>query len=547
MTAADRTAHDRWLWLAASTIDFELTPGEVEELQVHLATCPACARTAAAMRADATALGRPLELLPSRRVDEVVAAAIARRPVRPQRNVLLAAAALLLLAILGAVVVGAYLRRSAEDLQTSLVPSDPPVVQASDPAPSPPVVVDTWETLEFEAGSAASLVPGRFITASTFDGTDLVGVGRGGCPDAVDPPACYVSAWTAAPGGPWVGASDQPGLAVGPGSPVGQHVTGIVDIAAGPAGLVAVGFDVNPLPSSCAVAPCTSGPGVWRSVDGQNWERAHIDLGPGIVDRFSFPVAAIAAGPRGYVMVGYTQTLAPNGSDGQAHAVAWTSPDGIAWTRAADSAEMDVGPCLEGPATPECGGMRAVVTTPDGYIAVGRARTGRSPGDIRPAAWTSPDGLTWARADGGLDFNGWLAGVTVAGPRLVAVGGMCEQDCFTSTVVGMAATSRDGSSWTAVPVPDAADFSAVAYPGGPIFAVGLHTRVGSEGPTDLQLWRSNDGVVWEPVTGLPTPSDVSVYQSVDITASPSRVVIAGWLQDDVAFDFRNYSYSSPPR
>ena len=66
-----------------------------------------------------------------------------------------------------------------------------------------------------------------------------------------------------------------------------------------------MGYDLDPLASSCRVQPCTSGPGVWRSPDGVNWERVQVDFGPSTVDTFSLPIAAIAAGPRGYVMVGY--------------------------------------------------------------------------------------------------------------------------------------------------------------------------------------------------------------------------------------------------
>lgn len=140
-----RPAHERSLELAAMAVDFELTRAETAELEAHLASCPACARRAAAMRADALALGRPLTLLPSSRVDAAVYAEIGRRQARPGRLVLIAAAALLLAALLGALAVGAYLLRDSPTLPTTVIPAPTPTPTAStetiatrpDPTPLP--------------------------------------------------------------------------------------------------------------------------------------------------------------------------------------------------------------------------------------------------------------------------------------------------------------------------------------------------------------------------------------------------------------------------
>ena len=110
MTALERHhEHDRALELAAMAIDFELTGAESAELEAQMAACPLCSRAAAAMRADAGAMRVPMTLLPSRRVDDAVYAAIAGRRAGPQRVLLLAAAALLLLGLLAALAVGASL------------------------------------------------------------------------------------------------------------------------------------------------------------------------------------------------------------------------------------------------------------------------------------------------------------------------------------------------------------------------------------------------------------------------------------------------------
>src|SRR6185503_19603613 len=72
-----RHTHERALELSATAVDFELSPAEAVELEALLAGCPKCAQRAVAMRADALALGRPLALVPSTRVDAAIAAEIA--------------------------------------------------------------------------------------------------------------------------------------------------------------------------------------------------------------------------------------------------------------------------------------------------------------------------------------------------------------------------------------------------------------------------------------------------------------------------------------
>jgi hypothetical protein len=545
MTLADRSLHDRTLELAASAIDGFLTASEAAELESHLAGCAACARTAAAMRTDAFALAQPLDLLPSRRVDDAVAAAIARHGGRSQRYVLLAVAALTILAILGAIAVGAYLRRAADDeLRTTVIP-DPPVALISPrPDASRPVTLGkTWDTVVIEDGSRS-----RHIRAVASAGSTLVGVGRGEClPDFSDPTTCYGAAWTNVDGAVWTAAPNQAGLEMGLTDPTSGQERAIHDVTNGPAGLVAIGYDYSPPRSACAVAPCTNGPAVWRSADGQTWERIQLDLGPGIVDRFSNPILAITADERGYVMVGYAHTLSEDGSVG-AHAAAWTSPDGIAWTRAADSDDMDVGPCVDTSEEPSCGGMRDVAAIANGYVAVGQAQAGPGWNQARPAAWTSRDGLTWTRADTGLDFDGYLSGVAVGAAGPVAVGTICLPDCFGANVGGVAVTSADGTSWTSTPITGAPALEGTASSGQEHFAIGvtaLQQPVPGPQALELQLWRSVDGLVWRRETSLPPLADVSNYGSSDVVADAGRLVIVMSAFVSGSDAYQSISYTSP--
>ena len=153
-----RHVHERGLELAASTLDFELTRAETAELETHLAGCPTCARRAAAMRADALALGRPVSFLPSARVDAAIAAEIAgrRAGVRPQRLVLVAAAALLALALLGAAAIGASVLRTWQTTPvTDVPPVTDPVAIASPRADASPAAGPTAEPSQTEPDAAA--------------------------------------------------------------------------------------------------------------------------------------------------------------------------------------------------------------------------------------------------------------------------------------------------------------------------------------------------------------------------------------------------------
>ena len=180
----DRQAHDRALELAATAVDFDLSAAETAELAAHLTTCPTCARSVAALRADARALSRPLTLLPSAHVDEAVHAAIAGRRPRPQRFLLLAAAALLLLTMLGAVAVGAYLLRLQPSVPTTVTPTQPVAVVSPHPDASPIGVVDatvrvtTGDTLPIKADEVAvamAIGPAGSLYATVGDGVGSSG------------------------------------------------------------------------------------------------------------------------------------------------------------------------------------------------------------------------------------------------------------------------------------------------------------------------------------------------------------------------------------
>ncbi|MDO8485222.1 MAG: hypothetical protein Q7S35_09780 [Candidatus Limnocylindrales bacterium] len=249
-------------------------------------------------------------------------------PERPRTGVL-AAAALLVLGLLAAVAVGASLLGARDTVPVTVVPTDPVAVVSPEPDASPPPLGETWQTLDFQAGSSGGL-----IEAATFLGMDLVGVGRGGCgPDNDHPTDCYGAAWLAGAGESLTRVPDQGGLKVGVYRPISGPESELFDMAMGPAGIVAIGYAYD-----------SEGlrPRIWRSPDGRTWERVGFALGPSSEGpREDTRVAASASSAQGYVIVGWIFDWAGPA----ARAAAWTSPDGVIWTRAVDTADMDVGPC----------------------------------------------------------------------------------------------------------------------------------------------------------------------------------------------------------
>ena len=231
--------HDRFLELAAQALDFGLPPADTAELDRHLASCPSCARIAAALRSDQALVRHPAALLPSRRVDDAVYGAIAGRDPRtsPQRLlVLVAATVLLLVALMGVAAAGAFILRTWQP--TVVVPSPSLPVVVVDPSASPAP----------STGRSATIPP-------MFDGGHGLPVAVARRRDPGSPPSeaersatsTTPAAEPAAPGTPPMasaGSRPRPWTA----SPLATAIPssgpepGLVDVAWGPGGFVAVGI-----------------------------------------------------------------------------------------------------------------------------------------------------------------------------------------------------------------------------------------------------------------------------------------------------------------
>lgn len=159
---------------------------------------------------------------------------------------------------------------------------------------------------------------------------------------------------------------------------------GILDLAAGGPGLVAVG-DETPIEAG--------GAEVWLSSDGQSWER--------VPDQDAFQRSRVnAIAERDGVMVAVGSRLV----DGNDVPAAWRSSDGRQWSR------VDLSPLV--------GAIEDVAAGPEGFVGVGSS----TDGELHATAWHSADGETWAMQTLDETAGGVATGVAVNRLGFVAIG-----------------------------------------------------------------------------------------------------------------------------
>lgn len=334
-------------------------------------------------------------------------------------------------------------------------PPKPSVGETPSPVPSEPVVVG-WEAASVpetaNASGVAAIVSGRDgLVAVVSDGafgtlvwtsadgrtwTDvtpagfesvgiasvveydgmLVGVGRGNTIDIeTEEAAVYLSE----DGTSWRKVETAEPM-------VGQ----LIDVVATDGGLYAVGG----VPGADAAA-------IWRSTDGETWERAGDDI------EHAF-LWSIAEGGPGLVAVGWRRDPDPS-------AAVWTSADGTEWTLSPNPEGYEL---FEGTDVTEIDGT---------LVMVGSSFMGQG-----GRFWTSADGIDWSIAD--------VPGVEEAYPRtlvhtsngVVAVGAG-------ENMAGTAWISQDGIGWAPFgdPLPGTYFHSGVVH-GGALLAFGA-TQAGT--------------------------------------------------------------------
>jgi hypothetical protein len=235
---------------------------------------------------------------------------------------------------------------------------------------------------------------------------------------------------------------------------------------------------------------------VWTSEDGRRWTRVpHVDAT--FATAHTQSMVSVSTGGPGLVAVGNAMREA---GFGWAAAV-WTSEDGASWNRLPHDEDVFGGDGMPGMHAVAEGG-RGVVAVGSSHWSY----LDPEPGWFA-AAWTSPDGVNWTRAPHDEDAfvsTGFpmMTDVIAAGPGLVAVGSVFEltSEEFVTRMVGAVWTSEDGTVWSRLPhdevVFGGADEvgmqSVVAGPSGlvAVGVVGFDAENGPPGSTVAAVWTS---------------------------------------------------------
>jgi Neocarzinostatin family len=272
---------------------------------------------------------------------------------------------------------------------------------------------------------------------------------------------------------------------------------------------------------------------VLSSSDGRTWTRSepsglqpqaagHLVLLNGLADSNNGMLVLVGAEASGDISSG--------------DAAAWTSTDGLHWTRVEPSAAF------------RDAKLNAVAATTDGFLAVGDdgfpGPSVQMPGLRGGAVWHSADGRTWARLPGPASFahQELLGIVATTGRDLVwgvpPFGG------------GGFWSSSDGQSWapaTASSGGTLGQIGQVLPTASGYVAVGWLTVPGSAGGTVGEIWISADGQTWFPVPiggngstsgfwGVAAAEGnlIAVGEGGAVAASTDGGATWGWLPADLA-------------
>ncbi|MEU9870389.1 hypothetical protein AB0C87_21340 [Actinomadura sp. NPDC048021] len=320
----------------------------------------------------------------------------------------------------------------------------------------------------WDAGGAALPVdPAKIPGAVRPDHAVRAVAATNGLAVAVGSASGDAAVWSSQDGASWKAAQ---GLGAAFTRPGPQQ---LVDVAAGAAGWLAVGYDQS--------APRR--PLVVTSQDGSTWQAA--DTAPAFAANKQGPPVthAAAAGSAGYVVVG-TQGFS---------VATWYSPDLKNWARGAGT-----DPKMMAGTKTASRWMLDVASGSFGYAAVGGSRDGKG---NHPSVWLSPDGKRWTLQElqlpGAGVTEGHLTHVAAKGSTLVAAG-------IAATPKGLdwlGYVSTDaGRTWRPLPSPSGGTTVGVsaltATPKG-FAATGTTGRAGA---TDVVSWTSADGASWRAST-----------------------------------------------
>jgi hypothetical protein len=219
-------------------------------------------------------------------------------------------------------------------------------------------------------------------------------------------------------------------------------------------GWLAVGTEYSACLNNCNGSAAVRA-AAWQSSDGRTWTRE-----PQSTSLSSASMASVIQGGPGYVAVGSAPNR-PGGPLGPVHGVVWTSIDGRAWARVADTTTFH--PPLG--ADQAFGALMTGIAVAGGHlVAVG---TVESQDNGSALAWVSSDGLSWARGTSDSFASGQLFHVAVVPGGFLATGPSGSDSCLGGTW-----SSTDGASWSCIAIdPAFTNFAAYAAAASPTLEV----------------------------------------------------------------------------
>ena len=263
----------------------------------------------------------------------------------------------------------------------------------------------------------------------------------------------------------------------------GDGMTAVHDVAVWDGAFLALG-------ESWELDATNPEPRVWRSVDGQSWSEGTIDLGPGASPQALAPLAD------GSLMIFGTIGGSVEYWSDPARAAAWTSLDGVAWTR------LDLpfdGQSVYGPIEFAAGG-RGMVATIDAQI------------------WHSPDGRTWRLAYDAP--RGTVVHGAVAGDE-----GWIVRRANSSLGTTTLLVSGDAATWHEV---DLGYVGAV----GNVAGDWLASRQ-SDDWERTEILRSANGLDWHVIldlNALVAPEEAQAFNSAILSGTDEVLVLSPWSQ-----------------
>jgi hypothetical protein len=314
-------------------------------------------------------------------------------------------------------------------------------------------------------------------------GTEVVSsvAAAGGVQVAVGQADGRAAIWQRSGDGPWALLTDPVILAQPPG-------TFLASVAHGASGWLAAGDVTSGGPSTASLSAAGRQPVVLTSANGTAWHPVTGDAaftGPGIT------VNAVAASPRGYVVVGEQVTR------GVPADAMWWSPDLASWTRGGDTIASTVSSLASGMSDSK---VFAVTATPAGFVAVGTHNGCHT-------AWVTADGLHWKSYDipkPAGTTSPLLNRVTARGSTVVAAGDLGAGGGRVPLVM---VSSDGGITWKATAIGGPGSLAgpqgtvtAVAAAGPGFTAAGL---TGAPGHQEAVTWTSPDGSTWSKAAPAP--------------------------------------------